>query len=79
MPDCLARAEAWAAALDAHYWDADGGGYFLTADDAEALIVRTKSADDDATPSGNGLAAEALARLALVTGEARHRDRAEAP
>ncbi|MDE0056990.1 MAG: thioredoxin domain-containing protein, partial [Defluviicoccus sp.] len=75
---CLAQAEAWVAALDAHYWDAAEGGYFLTADDAEALIVRTKSADDDATPSGNGLAAEVLARLALITGEARYRDRAEA-
>ena len=76
--DCLARARGWVDALDAHYWDADGGGYFLTADDAEALIVRTKSADDDATPSGNGLAAEVLARLWLVTGETRYRDRAEA-
>ena len=76
--DCLARARAWVDALDAHYWDADGGGYFLTADDAEALIVRTKSADDDATPSGNGLAADVLARLWLVTGETRYRDRAEA-
>ncbi len=77
-PGCLARARGWADALDKHYWDADGGGYFLTADDAEALIVRTKSADDDATPSGNGLAAELLARLWLVTGETRYRDRAEA-
>ena len=76
--DCLARARGWVDALDKHYWDADGGGYFLTADDAEALIVRTKSADDDATPSGNGLAAELLARLWLVTGETRYRDRAEA-
>ena len=75
---CLARAEEWVAALDAHYWDAEEGGYFLTADDAEALIVRTKSADDNATPSGNGLAAEVLARLALVTGDARYRDRADA-
>ena len=76
--DCLARARAWIEVLDTHYWDAAGGGYFLTADDAEALIVRTKSADDDATPSGNGLAAEVLARLWLVTGETRYRDRAEA-
>ena len=75
---CLARAEEWVAALEAHYWDAAEGGYFLTADDAEALIVRTKSADDNATPSGNGLAADVLARLALVTGDARYRDRADA-
>jgi len=38
----LAAAEGWAEVLDRHYWDGDGGGYFFTADDAEALIVRAK-------------------------------------
>jgi uncharacterized protein YyaL (SSP411 family) len=64
--------------LDAHYRDADGGGYFLTADDAEALIVRTKSADDHATPAGNGVLVEALGRLWLLTGDESYRDRADA-
>src|SRR5207247_1468161 len=29
----LDRARAWSSALDAHFWDASAGGYFLTADD----------------------------------------------
>ena len=74
----LAAARQWIAVLDAHYWDADGGGYFFTADDAEALIVRTKSAADNATPAGNGVIAAALARLALLTGEDAYRARAGA-
>ena len=70
-------ARGWAHALDAHYRDPDGGGYFFTADDAEALIVRTKSAADNATPSGNGMAAEALAKLFHLTGDDAFRARAE--
>jgi uncharacterized protein YyaL (SSP411 family) len=37
----------WVDVIDTHYWDEDGGGYFFTADDAEALIIRTKSAADN--------------------------------
>jgi len=74
----LDAAERWATVLDAHYWDADGGGYFFTADDAEALIVRTKSAADHATPAGNGLMVSLLARLHFLTGKADYRARAEA-
>ena len=73
----LAAARGWIDVLDAHYRDA-AGGYFLTADDAEALIVRAKSADDNATPSGNGMVADVLARLYLLTGEDGYRARAEA-
>ena len=74
----LAAAERWTAVLDHHFWDNDGGGYFLTADDAETLIIRTKSAADHATPAGNGVAADVLARLYYVTGEEAYRERAEA-
>ena len=73
----LAATVAWIETLDTHYWD-EAGGYFFTADDAEALIVRSKSADDNATPSGNGVNAEVLARLYLITGQDRYRARAEA-
>ena len=73
----LACARDWVAVLDAHYRDAAQGGYFFTADDAEALIVRTKSADDHATPSGNGTMVEVLARLWLITGDDAYRARAE--
>jgi uncharacterized protein YyaL (SSP411 family) len=75
--DYLAHAERWARALDAFFLDADGGGYFFTASDAEALIVRSKSAVDNATPAGNGVMVEVLARLALLTGDDAWRARAE--
>ena len=53
-----------------------GGGFFTTAADAEILIARTLDLQDNATPSANGLAADALLRLADLTGEARHREAA---
>ncbi len=74
----LAQAQHWAQAADDRYWGADAGGYFLTADDATDLITRTKSAIDHATPSGNALMVESLARLYYLTGDAHYRDRAEA-
>src|SRR5207237_10420419 len=39
----LDQAVAWQAALDRHYAHPDNGGYFLTADDAEGLVVRPSS------------------------------------
>ncbi len=76
--DHLAQAEAWVQILDTHYWDPEGGGYFLTADDTEQLIVRTKTANDNAVPSGNGTMTGVLAKLYYLTGKAVHRERAEA-
>ena len=63
--------------LDAHYWDAAEGGYFLTADDTTGLIARTKTAGDNATPAGNAVIAAVLVKLHLLTGETRFRDRAD--
>ena len=74
----LKQAEAWVAILDRHYWDPETGGYFLTADDTEGLLVRPKHAHDNATPSGNGVILQALARLWHLTGETAYRERAEA-
>ena len=73
----LARATRWVEIADAHYWDEAGGGYFFTADDTEALITRTKTAQDNPNPSGNGVIAGVMARLFHLTGEARYRARAE--
>ncbi|MEX1095278.1 MAG: thioredoxin domain-containing protein [Planctomycetales bacterium] len=48
--------------------DPQGGGFFYTAIDHEELIARQKDSQDSATPSGNGMAAYALLRLARLTG-----------
>lgn len=53
---------------------APGGGFYFTADDHEAMLLRTKDPFDHALPSGNGKAARALVRLAEQTGEARWLD-----
>ena len=74
----LDQAEAWTQVLDRHYWDAEAGGYFLSADDTPALIVRPKTAHDNAAPSGNGTMAGVHARLFYLTGKDAQRERAEA-
>ena len=50
------------------FHDTEGGGFFYTGRSHEALIARQKDAYDNATPSGNAMAATALARLAALTG-----------
>jgi uncharacterized protein YyaL (SSP411 family) len=77
-PDYLARARGWVDLANALYWDEDGGGYFFTAHDAESLIVRSKTAQDSATPSGNGAMVMALVRLFFIGGDADDRTRAGA-
>ena len=47
----------------AHYADPNGG-FFDTRDDHETLLLRPKDLQDNATPSGNALAAAALLQLA---------------
>jgi uncharacterized protein YyaL (SSP411 family) len=72
---------AWAIELAdtmlEHFEDRDSGGFFFTADDHEQLILRPKTFGDDATPSGNGIAARVLIRLGLLLGETRYLDAAE--
>jgi hypothetical protein len=55
----------------AHFGTADGG-FYDTSDNHEALIVRPRSVQDNATPSGNTLMAKQLLRLAAYTGDARY-------
>jgi len=66
-----------AEALLQRFEDPEEGGFFFTAHDHEQLIHRTKPAEDHATPSGNGVAAFALQRLALLTGDERYQRAAE--
>lgn len=48
------------------------GGFFFTAHDHEALIHRPKPFADEATPSGNGIAAQVLLSLGHLVGEPRY-------
>jgi uncharacterized protein len=73
----LERALAWQGTLDRHYANPDTGGYFLTADDAEGLVVRPSATTDDATPNPNALAAQNLVRLAVLTGQHAWRDKVD--
>ena len=72
----LDHARRWLDLLDRHFRDDGDAGYYTTADDTEALIVRPRHADDAAVPSGNALAVRALARLYHLTGEVGRHDRA---
>ena len=58
-----------------HFSD-DHGGFFDTADDHEALVLRPKDTQDNATPSGSALATTVLLKLAALTGESRYDDAA---
>jgi uncharacterized protein YyaL (SSP411 family) len=73
----LERALAWQRAFDTHYANGATGGYFLTADDAEGLIVRPAATIDDATPNPNSIAAQNLIRLAVLSGDDTWRQRAD--
>ena len=52
------------------------GGFFFTSHDHERLIHRPKPGPDNATPSGNAVAAFALNRLSFLTGDTRFSDAA---
>jgi uncharacterized protein YyaL (SSP411 family) len=56
--------------------DPDGGFYF-TSKDHESLLTRTKDFFDNATPSGNSVAADALLRLAAILERDDYRKKAE--
>ena len=73
----LAWAIELAEALLRHFEDREAGGFFFTADDHEALILRPKTFGDDATPAGNGVAARLLLRLGYLLAEPRYLDAAE--
>jgi hypothetical protein len=63
--------------LLAQFEDRAEGGFFFVSHDHEKLIHRAKPGHDNATPSGNGIAAHALQRLGHLTGEPRYLEAAE--
>ncbi|MFP5258308.1 MAG: thioredoxin domain-containing protein, partial [Acidobacteriota bacterium] len=67
--DYLGQAVALAQTMLDHFVDAEGGGFFLTADDGEALLLRQKIFYDAAIPSGNSVAFFVLTTLFRLTGD----------
>jgi uncharacterized protein len=70
--DDLQFATALADVLLDQFEDVQDGGFFFTGRDHEALIHRPKPGPDNATPSGNGVAALALQRFGHLIGEPRY-------
>jgi uncharacterized protein YyaL (SSP411 family) len=64
----LEEARALTSRMTEELWDETEGGFFYTGKSHEELIVRSKDYFDNATPSGNSVAAEVLLRLGLLTG-----------
>jgi uncharacterized protein YyaL (SSP411 family) len=50
------------------FWDKSNGGFFLTANDGEPLLIRPKEIYDGALPSGNSIGLTNLLRLEQLTG-----------
>jgi uncharacterized protein len=71
----------WAAELaedaDARFRDPDSGTYFTTSSDGEQLIARPRELLDNATPATSSVMADVHLRLAALTGDQAHVDRAE--
>ena len=67
-PQWLEKARTLAQSMIDRFWDGEGGGFFMTASDHETLVARLKNSMDDAMPSANAVAAQALLRLGRLTG-----------
>ncbi len=72
----LQKAKSWTALLERHHAE-KSGCYYLTADDAKALIVRLALTRDDALPNPNATMAQNLIRLSLLSGDDQYRERAD--
>jgi len=73
----LEFARALADVMLDQFEDRAAGGFFFVSHDHEQLIHRAKPGHDNATPSGNGIAAFALQRLGHLVGERRYLAAAE--
>jgi hypothetical protein len=73
----FALAETLTATMLDEFWDGEQGAFFFTGNSHETLISRTKSAFDQAIPSGTSVAAHTLLRLYYYTGRQEYLERAE--
>ncbi len=71
-PPYLTQATRLADLMITEFWDEENGGFYFTSNDHEELIVRNKDFFDNATPSGNSVAADVFVKLAKLTGEEKY-------
>jgi uncharacterized protein len=77
-PEWLPPARRLADEAVRRFADADHGGFYQSADDAERLVARHKELDDNPTPSGNSLLCHCLIRLGRIYADPELEARAEA-
>ncbi len=65
----IVRARELADTMIAEFWDEGEGGFFLAGRSGESLISPLKNPADEALPSANAVAAQALLKLGRLTGE----------
>lgn len=68
----LTEATRLADLMITEFWDEESGGFFFTSNDHEELVVRNKDFYDNATPSGNSVAADVLLRLSKLLGDEKY-------
>jgi uncharacterized protein len=77
-PEWLPPARRLADEALRRFADAEHGGFYQSAADAERLVARHKELDDNPTPSGNSLLCHCLVRLARIYADPELEARAEA-
>ncbi|SEQ72248.1 thioredoxin domain-containing protein [Piscibacillus halophilus] len=70
----LRRAKELADQMYHLFWDSEHGGFYFNGEDSERLISNDKDIHDGATPSGNSVATNVMARLSSLTGEPQYSD-----
>ena len=76
-PKWLERAQMIADRMIDQFWDSANGGFYFTGREHESLVARNKDYFDNATPSGNSVAADVLLRMAAVLDRPDYREKAE--
>ncbi len=70
--DHLVDAKTLADTMISEFWDEENGGFYFTSNDHEELIVRNKDFFDNATPSGNSVAADVMLKLGRILGDPKY-------
>ena len=78
-PRWLREAAAVADGMIDLFWDDAVGGFYDTGRDHETLVIRPRDVFDNAQPCGGSVAADALLRLAVITGSDDYAAKAATP